>query len=38
MKIFAARESSLKFFNGIKGLCLFWIILGHSFSIRVIDS
>ena len=38
MKIFASRESSLKFFNGIKGLSLFWIILGHSFSIRVIDS
>lgn len=38
MKIFAARDSSLKFFNGIKGLCFFWIVLGHSFTIRLVDS
>jgi hypothetical protein len=38
LKIFAARESSLTFFNGIRSICLFWIVLGHSVTIRVVDS
>lgn len=38
LKIFEARESSLTFFNGVRSICLFWIVLGHSVTIRVVDS
>lgn len=38
LKIFSMRESSLTFFNGIRSICLFWIVLGHSVTIRVIDT
>lgn len=38
LKIFTMRESSLTFFNGIRCICLFWIVLGHSVTIRVIDT
>jgi hypothetical protein len=35
MKIFKYKENYLNIFNGVKALSMFWVILGHEFSVRL---
>lgn len=35
MKIFVYKSNYLNIFNGIKALCMFWVIFGHQFSVRL---
>jgi hypothetical protein len=35
MKIFVYKSNYLNIFNGIKAICMFWVIIGHEFSIRL---
>ena len=38
MKIFQYKESQLNIFNGVKTICMLWVIFGHLFSIRLQNS
>ena len=33
-KIFSYKRSYLNVFNGIKTICMMWVVFGHLFSIR----
>jgi hypothetical protein len=35
MKIFTYKQNYLNIFNGVKAIAMFWVILGHSFSVRL---
>lgn len=35
MKIFTYKSNYLNIFNGIKAICMFWVIFGHLFSVRL---
>lgn len=35
MKIFVYKKNYLNIFNGIKAICMFWVIFGHLFSVRL---
>lgn len=35
MKIFTYKPNYLNVFNGVKTICMFWVIFGHQFSIRL---
>ena len=35
MKIFVYKSNYLNIFNVIKALCMFWVIFGHQFSVRL---
>jgi peptidoglycan/LPS O-acetylase OafA/YrhL len=35
MKIFVYKKNYLNVFNGIKAICMFWVIFGHLFSVRL---
>lgn len=35
MKIFNYKINYLNIFNGIKTICMLWVILGHLFSVRL---
>lgn len=35
MKIFVYKSNYLNIFNGIKTICMLWVIFGHQFSIRL---
>lgn len=35
MKIFVYKHNYLNIFNGIKTICMFWVIFGHQFSVRL---
>lgn len=35
MKIFVYKSNYLNIFNGIKSLCMLWVIFGHHFSVRL---
>jgi branched-subunit amino acid transport protein len=35
MKIFTYKSNYLNVFNGIKTICMFWVIWGHQFSVRL---
>jgi peptidoglycan/LPS O-acetylase OafA/YrhL len=35
MKIFVYKSNYLNIFNGIKAICMFWVIFGHQFSVRL---
>ena len=35
MKIFTYKSNYLNVFNGIKTICMFWVIFGHQFSVRL---
>lgn len=35
MKIFHYKSNYLNIFNGIKAICMFWVIFGHQFSVRL---
>lgn len=35
MKIFVYKSNYLNIFNGIKTICMFWVIFGHQFSVRL---
>jgi hypothetical protein len=35
MKIFVYKSNYLNIFNGIKSICMFWVIFGHLFSVRL---
>ena len=34
VKIFKYKHSYLNVFNGIKTICMMWVVFGHLFSIR----
>lgn len=35
LHIFEYREHKFNVFNGIKSLCMMWVILGHMYSVRI---
>lgn len=35
LKIFHYKHNYLNVFNGIKTFCMFWVIFGHLFSLRL---
>ena len=35
MNIFVYKPNYLNIFNGIKAICMFWVIFGHQFSVRL---
>lgn len=35
MHIFEYKEHKFNVFNGIKSLCMMWVILGHMYSVRI---
>lgn len=34
-KVFKHKHNVFNVFNGVKGLCMFWVILGHQYSVRL---
>ncbi len=35
MSIFKYKSNYLNIFNGIKAVCMFWVIMGHLFTVRL---
>lgn len=35
IKAFSHKAHNFNIFNGIKSLCMFWVILGHTFQVRM---
>lgn len=35
MKIFTYKKNYLNIFNGIKAICMFWVVFGHTFTVRL---